>query len=141
MRVKWGTIGQRRVTKPWRAAPKAALSSLLTLIVAAVTSLLACFLGTAAVLQASAAGGATGAYQTGITCPDSYGPMFGKGNIPVGDIPAVTGAIQRQAAAHGFSAPVVSQYTNVLRGIEFNGDPHYKVRFGYRDQVGLDNLT
>ncbi|OXM69528.1 FtsX-like permease family protein [Amycolatopsis vastitatis] len=129
------------MTKPWRAAPRAALSSPLTLIVAAVTSLLACFLGTAAVLQASAAGGATVTYQTGITCPDSYGPMFGKGNIPVGDIPAVTGAIQRHAPAHGFSTPVVSQYTNVLRGIEFNGDPHYKVRFGYRDQVGLDNLT
>ncbi|KDN18792.1 FtsX-like permease family protein [Amycolatopsis rifamycinica] len=129
------------MTKPWRAAPKAALSSPLTLIVAAVTSLLACFLGTAAVLQASAAGGATIRYQTGITCPDSYGPMFGKGNMPVKDIPAVTGAIQRHAAAHGFGAPVVGQFTNVLRGIEFNGDPHYKVRFGYRDQAGLDNLS
>ncbi len=141
MRVTWGKNGRRRVTKPWRAAPKAALSSPLTLIVAAVTSLLACFLGAAAVLQASAAGGATVAYQTGITCPDSYGPMFGKGNMPVRDIPAVTGAIQRHAAAHGFGAPVVGQFTNVLRGTEFNGDPHYKVRFGYRDQVGLDNLT
>ncbi|MEU5265188.1 FtsX-like permease family protein [Amycolatopsis sp. NPDC021455] len=129
------------MTKPWRAAPRAALSSPLTLIVAAVTSLLACFLGTAAVLQASAAGGAAVAYQTGITCPDSYGPMFGKGNMPVRDIPAVTGAIQRHAAAHGFSTPVVSQYTHVLRGVEFNGDPHYKVRFGYRDQAGLDNLA
>ncbi|MER6797244.1 ABC transporter permease, partial [Amycolatopsis mediterranei] len=89
------------MTKPWRAAPKAALSSPLTLVVAAVTALLACFLGTAAVLQASAAGGATVRYQTGITCPDSYGPMFGKGNMPVRDIPAVTGAIRRHAGAHG----------------------------------------
>ncbi|MET9002502.1 FtsX-like permease family protein [Amycolatopsis sp. Hca4] len=129
------------MTKPWRAAPKAALSSPLTLIVAAVTSLLACFLGTAAVLQASAAGGATVRYQTGITCPDSYGPVFGKGNMPVANIPAVTGAIERHAAAHGFGAPVVGQFTNVLRGTEFNGDPHYKIRLGYRDQVGLDNLT
>ncbi|MEV4050632.1 FtsX-like permease family protein [Amycolatopsis sp. NPDC049688] len=129
------------MTKPWRAAPKAALSSPLTLVVAAVTSLLACFLGTAAVLQASAAGGAAVAYQTGITCPDSYGPMFGKGNIPVADIPVLTGAVQRHAAAHGFGTPVVSQYTNVLRGTEFNGDPHYKVRLAYRDQAGLDNLT
>src|SRR5436309_3325292 len=111
----WGKIGQPRVTKPWRAAARAALSSPLTLIVAAVTSLLACFLGTAAMLQASAAGGAAVTYQTGITCPDSYGPMFGKGNIPVRDFPAVTGAIQRHAAAHGFSAPVVSQYTTVVR--------------------------
>ncbi len=141
MRVMRGTNGRLRVTKPWRAAPKAALSSPLTLIVAAVTSLLACFLGTAAVLQASAAGGAAVRYQTGITCPDSYGPMFGKGNMPVQDIPAVTGAIQRHAAAHGFGAPVVGQFTTVLRGTEFNGDPHYKIRLGYRDQAGLDNLT
>lgn len=126
---------------PWRAAPKAALSSPLTLVVAAVTALLACFLGTAAVLQASAAGGAAVTYQTGITCPDSYGPVFGKGNIPVRDIPVLTQAVQRHAAAHGFGAPVVGQYTNVLPGTEFNGDPHYKVRLAYRDQAGLDNLT
>lgn len=126
---------------PWRAAPKAALSSPLTLVVAAVTALLACFLGTAAVLQSSAAGGAAVTYQTGITCPDSYGPVFGKGNIPVRDIPVLTQAVQRHAAAHGFGAPVVGQYTNVLPGTEFNGDPHYKVRLAYRDQAGLDNLT
>ncbi|SEC78454.1 putative ABC transport system permease protein [Amycolatopsis tolypomycina] len=141
MRVMWGKNGRRRVTKPWRAAPKAALSSPLTLVVAAVTALLACFLGTAAVLQASAAGGATVQYQTGVTCPDSYGPAFGKGNMPVKDVPAVTGAIQRHAAAHGFGAPVVGQFTTVLPGTEFNGDPHYKIRLGYRDQAGLDNLT
>ncbi|WIX99868.1 ABC transporter permease [Amycolatopsis mongoliensis] len=129
------------MTKPWRAAPKAALSSPLTLIVAAVTSLLACFLGTAAILQASAAGGATIAYQTGITCPDSYGPGFGKGNIPVQDIPALTGAVQRHAPAHGFGPPVVGQYTTVLPGTQFNGDPNYKIRLAYRDQAGLDNLT
>ncbi|SFW82278.1 putative ABC transport system permease protein [Amycolatopsis australiensis] len=126
---------------PWRAAPKAALSSPLTLIVAAVTALLACFLGTAAVLQASAAGGAAVTYQTGITCPDSYGPVFGKGNIPVQAIPALTGAVQRHAPAHGFGTPVVGQYTTVLTGTQFNGDPHYKIRLAYRDQAGLDNLT
>src|SRR4051812_6257556 len=141
MRVKWGTVGQRRVTKPWRAAPKAALSSPLTLIVAAVTSLLPCFLGTAAVLQASAARGATVAYQTGVTCPDSYRPVFGKGNIPLPDIPAVTGAVQRHAGAHGFGTPVVGQYTTVLPGTQFNGDPNYKIRLAYRDQAGLDNLS
>lgn len=141
MRVTWGKNGQRGVTKPWRAAPKAALSSPLTLIVAAVTSLLACFLGTAAVLQASAAGGATVAYQTGITCPDSYGPVFGKGNIPVKDIPAFTQAVQRHAPAHGFGTPVVGQYTNVLFGTRFDGGPGYKVRLASRDQAGLDNLT
>ncbi|MCR6482253.1 ABC transporter permease [Amycolatopsis sp. OK19-0408] len=129
------------MTKPWRAAPKAALSSPLTLIVAAVTALLACFLGTAAVLQASAAGGATVAYQSGITCPDSYGPVFGKGNIPVQDIPALTQAVRRHAPAHGFGTPVVGQYTNVFLGAKFDGGPGYKVRLASRDQVGLDNLA
>lgn len=141
MRVMWGKIEQLRVTMPWRAAPRAALTSPLTLIVAAVTSLLACFLGTAAVLQASAAGGAAVTYQTGIVCPDAYGPVFGKGNIPVETIPAVTAAVQRHAPAHGFGTPIVGQYTNVLLGTQFNGDPHYKIRLGYRDQAGLDHLT
>ncbi len=125
----------------WRAAPRAALTSPLTLIVAAATALLACFLGTAAMLQASAAGGAAMTYQTGITCPDSYGPVFGKGHIPTSDIPAVTSAVQRHAAAHGFGAPVVAQYTPVLYGTNFNGDPNYKIRLAYRDQAGLDNLA
>ena len=126
---------------PWRAAPLAALSSPLTLIVAAATALLACFLGTAAILQASAAGGAAVTYQAGTTCPDSYGPVFGKGNIPVSAVPAVTAAVRRHAPAHGFSAPVVGQYTSVLYGINFNGDPNYKIRLAYRDQAGLDNLA
>jgi putative ABC transport system permease protein len=141
MRVMWGKIERLRVTMPWRAAPKAALTSPLTLVVAAVTSLLACFLGTAAVLQASAAGGAAVAYQSGIVCPDAYGPVFGKGNIPVKDIPAVTAAVRRHAPAHGFGTPVVGQYTTVLAGTRFNGDPHYKIRLGYRDQPGLDHLA
>ena len=125
---------------PWRAAPRAALSSPLTLIVAAATALLACFLGTAAILQASAAGGAAVTYQTGTTCPDSYGPVFGKGNLPVAAVPAMVAAVQRHAPARGFGAPVVGRYTPVLSGINFNGDPHYKIRLAYRDQAGLDNL-
>ncbi|MEV6908186.1 FtsX-like permease family protein [Amycolatopsis sp. NPDC051071] len=125
---------------PWRAAPKAALTSPLTLIIAAVTALLACFLGTAAVLQASAAGGAAVTYQTGIACPDSYGPVFSKGNVPVSDAPEVISAVQRHAPAHGFSPPVTSRYTPVIQGTEFNGDPHYKVTLGHRDQAGLNNL-
>lgn len=125
---------------PWRAAPRAALTSPLTLIIAAVTALLACFLGTAAVLQASAAGGAAVTYQSGIACPDSYGPVFSKGNVPAEAAPQVVDSIRRHAPAHGFTAPVASRYTPVLTGTEFNGDPHYKVTLGYRDQAGLDHL-
>ncbi|ANN17854.1 permease [Amycolatopsis orientalis] len=128
------------MTMPWRAAPRAALTSPLTLIIAAVTALLACFLGTAAVLQASAAGGAAVTYQSGIACPDSYGPVFSKGNVPVGAAPEVIAAVQRHAPAHGFGAPVTSRYTHLIRGTEFNGDPNYKVTLGYRDRAGLDHL-
>ncbi|EME55932.1 ABC transporter permease [Amycolatopsis decaplanina] len=120
---------------PWRAAPKAALTSPLTLIIAAVTALLACFLGTAAVLQSSAAGGAAVTYQSDIVCPDYYGPVFSKDNVPTAVAPQVVDSVRRNAAAHGFSTPVTSRYTPVLFGTEFNGDPHYKVVLAHRDQA------
>ncbi|WP_409492070.1 ABC transporter permease [Amycolatopsis sp. cmx-11-12] len=120
---------------PWRAAPRAALTSPLTLIIAAVTALLACFLGTAAILQASAAGGAAVAYQSGLACPDYYGPVFSKDNVPVAVAPQVTDSVRRHAPAHGFGTPVTSRYTPYLFGTEFNGDPHYKVTIAHRDQA------
>ncbi|MFE0020651.1 ABC transporter permease [Amycolatopsis sp. NPDC059021] len=141
MRVSWGQFGRLRVTKPWRAAPRTALSSPLTLIVAAVTALLACFLGTAAVLQSAAAGGATVAYQSGTVCPDEYGPVFSKNGVPVSAVPAVLDTVRRHAATRGFSAPVAGMYTPVLVNTDFNGAPYYKVVLGYREQAGLDHLT
>ncbi|UUV31946.1 ABC transporter permease [Amycolatopsis roodepoortensis] len=125
---------------PWRAAPKAALTSPLTLIIAAVTALLACFLGTAAVLQASASGGAAVTYQSGIVCPDYYGPVFSKDNVPAAVAPQVVESVRRNAPAHGFPAPVTSRYTPYLFGTEFNGDPNYKVVLAHRDQAAQGNL-
>ncbi|WP_410581167.1 FtsX-like permease family protein [Amycolatopsis sp. lyj-108] len=126
---------------PWRAAPRAALTSPLTLIIAAVTALLACFLGTAAILQASAAGGAAVTYQSGIACPDYYGPVFSKDNVPAAVAPQVVDSVRRNAPAHGFAAPVTSRYTPYLTGTEFNGDPNYKVVLAHRDQALPGNLT
>ncbi|MFC3454432.1 ABC transporter permease [Amycolatopsis speibonae] len=120
---------------PWRAAPRAALSSPLTLIIAAVTALLACFLGTAAILQASAAGGAAVDYQSGLACPDYYGPVFNKDNVPTEVAPQVIDSVRRNAPAHGFGAPVTSRYTPYLLGTEFNGVPYYKVTVAHRDQA------
>ncbi|GAA4534835.1 FtsX-like permease family protein [Amycolatopsis samaneae] len=117
------------------------MSNPLTLVVAAVTALLACFLGTAAVLQSAAAGGATTAYQTGTTCPDEYGPVFAKDNVPVSAVPAVLDTVRRHAATRGFSAPVTGMYTPVLFNTEFNGAPYYKVVLGYRETAGLDHLS
>jgi putative ABC transport system permease protein len=128
------------VTMPWRASPKAALSSPLTMVVAAVTALLACFLGTAAVLQASAAGGATAQYQAALACPDTYGPTFSKTGAAVASTPAAIAAVERHAATHGFGRPVVATYTPVIRGAEFNGANHYRIRLAYRGDQTLDRL-
>ncbi|MBB5849994.1 putative ABC transport system permease protein [Amycolatopsis umgeniensis] len=100
-----------------------------------MTALLACFLGTAAILQASAAGGAAVAYQSGIACPDYYGPVFSKDNVPAAAAPQIIDSVRRQAPAHGFAAPVTSRYTTVLVGTEFNGDSNYKVTLAHRDQA------
>jgi putative ABC transport system permease protein len=125
---------------PWRASPKAALSSPLTMVVAAVTALLACFLGTAAVLQASAAGGATAQYQAALACPDTYGPTFSKTGAAVASTPAAIAAVERHAAAHGFGRPVVATCTPVIRDTEFNGANHYRIRLAYRGDQTLDRL-
>lgn len=122
---------------PWRGAPKAAFSSPLTMIVAAVTALIACFLATAAVLHASAAGGATAQHQSGIVCPDAYGPMFTAHLAHPAAIAEVNTVIARRAAQHGFGTPVTGLYTPVMES-EFNGS-HYRTRLAYRDG-GLDQL-
>lgn len=128
------------MTMPWRASPKAALSSPLTMVVAAVTALLACFLGTAAVLQASAAGGATAQYQAALAYPDTYGPTFSKTGAAVASTPAAIAAVERHAAAHGFGRPVAATYTPVIRDTEFNGANHYRIRLAYRGDQTLDRL-
>ncbi|WP_370949998.1 ABC transporter permease [Amycolatopsis sp. cg5] len=122
---------------PWRGAVKAAFSSPLTMIVAAVTALIACFLATAAVLHASAAGGATAHHQSGIVCPDEYGPMFTAHLAKPAAIPAVNEAIAKRAAQHGFSAPVTGMYTPVMQSQYGGAD--YRTRLAYRDG-GLDQL-
>ena len=124
---------------PWRAAPKAALSSPLTMIVAAVTAMLACFLGTAAVLQASAAGGATAQYQADVACPDSYGPTFSKTTASAETAPAVISTIRRQAAAHGYAPPVVGLYTPPL-STAINGVDGFQTVLAYRGDQTLNQL-
>ncbi|PXY22939.1 permease [Prauserella muralis] len=126
------------MTLPWRRAPRAALSSPLTLVVAAVTALLTCFLAAAAVLHSSAAAGATVRYQTDKVCPDAYGPVFTKPRVERSQVPVLVGAVERHAAEHGFGTPVVSLFTGVNRDTEFNGTT-YRTRLAYRDG-GLDHL-
>jgi putative ABC transport system permease protein len=110
------------------------------MIVAAVTAMLACFLGTAAVLQASAAGGATARYQAGVACPDSYGPTFSKTTAAAASAPAVISTIQRQAAAHGFGRPVVGLYTPPMGNTTINGVDGFQTVLAYRGEQTLNQL-
>ncbi|OZM72939.1 permease [Amycolatopsis antarctica] len=123
---------------PWRTAPRAALSSPLTLVVAAVTALLSCFLGAAAVLHASAAGAATVDYQAEQVCPDAAAPMFSQSRIDPAAVEPTLWTMREQARAHGFAEPRLAVYTAEMRGNEFNGDT-YRTRIGYTDG-GVDNL-
>lgn len=112
---------------PWRAAPRAALSSPLTLLVSVVTTLLLGFVVAAAVLHSSSAGSAALAYQQSRICPDSVHPsLYGDG------LPLAT------AATMSARSPVGTVYTRIGRP-DFNGLATYG-RFGYRPDA-LSHLT
>lgn len=122
----------RGISLPWSRAPKAARASTVTAFVAAVTSLLACFLAASAVLIAAASGGAATDYQAAMACPDAYGPVFSRASFPVAKTPAVLDTVRREAAAHGFPAPVASMYTSAFFA-DFGPAARRKVLVGYRD--------
>ncbi|WP_040406230.1 permease [Amycolatopsis nigrescens] len=125
---------------PWRAAPRAALSSPLTMVVAAITALLSCFLATAAVLHSSAAGGAALDHQADTVCPDSYGPVFSRSQLPAELAPALSSTVQRHAAQHGFGQAVLGLYSRVMYGSQFDGTDIFRIRLAYRGDPGLDHL-
>ncbi|KOV88360.1 hypothetical protein ADL03_05465 [Nocardia sp. NRRL S-836] len=105
---------------PWRAAPRAALSSPLTLLVSIVTTLLLGFVVAAAVLHSSAAGSAALAYQQGRVCPQSMHPSLDGDRMPLA-------TAVRTATTNGGLGAV---YTNIGRP-DFTGLATYG-RFGYR---------
>jgi putative ABC transport system permease protein len=125
---------------PWITAPRAASSSPLTLVTAAVTALLSCLLGMGAVLHVSASTGATLSYQAETVCPDSYGPVITKPNVEPGQVRSITEVVERHAAAHGFGAPTVSLFSGLVPGVDFGGGEGYTVRLAYRDG-GTDHLS
>lgn len=112
---------------PWRAAPRAALSSPLTLLVSIVTTLLLGFVVAAAAMHSSAAGSAALAYQQDRICPHSIHPSLDGEGLPV--------ATAVEMAARSDLGAV---YTHIGRP-DFNGLATYG-RFGYRPEA-LRNLT
>ncbi|GHF34181.1 putative ABC transport system permease protein [Amycolatopsis bartoniae] len=123
----------RGVSLPWSRAPRAALGGKLTLVVAAVTALLSCFLAGSAVLIGAAAGGAATDYQAAAVCPDSYGPVFSRAGLPVEQAPVVADTVRRQAAAHGFPQPVTSLFAGVLTHVDLGPATGRKIKLSYRD--------
>ncbi|MFI6094249.1 ABC transporter permease [Lentzea sp. NPDC051213] len=112
---------------PWRAAPKAALSSPLTLLVSIVTTLLLGFVVAAAVLHSSAAGGAALSYQQSRMCPHTVLPSLD------GDGMELSTAVEMAARSD-----LGAVYTYIGRP-DFNGLATYG-RFGYRPGA-VDHLT
>ena len=114
---------------PWRAAPRAALSNPLTLLVSVVTALLLSFVVAAAVLHSSASGSAAVAYQEDRLCDQLLHPgLDAKGGVrPELATPAIT-AIKAEAG----SQPVLAAgYTAIVRA-DFGGKPTF-AKFGYRE--------
>lgn len=105
---------------PWRAAPRAALSSPLTLLVSIATTLLLGFVVAASVMHSSAAGGAAIAYQQSRICSQSMHPSLDGQGIPL------SSATQMATSNGGLGAV----YTSVGRP-DFNGLATYG-RFGHR---------
>lgn len=112
---------------PWRAAPGAALSSPLTLLVSIATTLLLGFVVAAAVLHSSAAGSAALAYQQSRMCPQSVHPSLD------GD-----GLTLSNAVSLSSRGPLGAVYTRIARP-DFNGLATYG-RFGHRPDA-LAHLT
>lgn len=107
---------------PWRAAPRAALSSPLTLLVSIATTLLLGFVVAAAVLHSSAAGSAALAYQQDRICPHSVHPSLDGDRLPLS-----------RAVAMSAQSPLGAVYTRIGRP-DFNGLATYG-RFGYRPEA------
>ncbi|WP_026315948.1 hypothetical protein [Actinokineospora enzanensis] len=123
---------------PWRAAPRAAGSSPMTVLVAFVAALLLAFVGAAAVLHANAAGSAAIGYQAGRLCEQTVPPVADGNRVALDDAQAVLRLARAKGQANGFPTMVGAVYSGV-RQWDFGGR-HPWSQFGYRDGA-MDNLT
>ncbi|PSL55975.1 putative ABC transport system permease protein [Saccharothrix carnea] len=112
---------------PWRAAPRAALSSPLTLLVSVVTALLLSFVVAAAVLHSAASGSAAVDYQRERLCEEALHPSLEATGIPHEH---VAGKIQAVREAVPHHEPLIGTYVREQRA-DFGGLPT-EAKFGYR---------
>ncbi|WP_026425556.1 hypothetical protein [Actinokineospora inagensis] len=122
---------------PWRAAPRAAVSSPLTVLVAFVAALLLSFVGAAAVMHANAAGNAAVTYQANRLCAQTVPPVVDGNRVTVDEANTILRTARDQGRAAGFTTMIGAVYSPV-RQWDFNG-PHPWSQFGYRDGA-MDNL-
>jgi len=110
------------VQLPWRAAPGAALSSPLTLLVSIATTLLLGFVVAAAVLHSSAAGSAVLAYQQSRMCPQSVHPSLDGDGLTLSNAVSLSsrgplGAVSQDIALGRVPLPSSLRGTTTLVGL------------------------
>ncbi|NUT97003.1 MAG: ABC transporter permease, partial [Saccharothrix sp.] len=113
---------------PWRAAPRAALSSPLTLLVSVITALLLSFVVTAAVLHYSASGSAALGYhyQRDRLCTESLHPSL-EFTLSAAHVTAVLDDVRATAG----NRPVLPATYTHEAVTDFGGKPTF-AKFGYR---------
>ncbi|MBB5956939.1 putative ABC transport system permease protein [Saccharothrix tamanrassetensis] len=119
---------------PWRAAPRAALSSPLTLIVSLVTALLLSFVVAAAVMHSAASGSAAVDYQQDRLCTESLHPSLEMRSPPE----QVTPLLDAVRQTVGDQPMLPATYTREARA-DFGGKQTY-AKFGFRPGA-TDRLT
>ncbi|WP_170185368.1 ABC transporter permease [Saccharothrix texasensis] len=113
---------------PWRAAPRAALSSPLTLLVSVVTALLLSFVVAAAVMHSAASGSAAIDYQRSRLCEDALHPSLeSTTGVPHEYVAQGVKGVTDAMAGH---PTLIGMYTREKRA-DFGGRQTY-AKFGYR---------
>lgn len=112
---------------PWRAAPRAALSSPLTLLVSVVTALLLSFVVAAAVMHSAASGSAAIDYERDRLCQEALHPSLEATGVRQEHVPGMVRAIKESMPGH---EPLIGTYLREER-VDFGGRPT-DAKFGYR---------
>ncbi|MCP3803738.1 ABC transporter permease [Allokutzneria sp. A3M-2-11 16] len=116
---------------PWTRAPRAALASVSTVLVAALAGLVLAFVVTAAISHTVASGSAAVAYQTGRGCPMIVTPTVDGDRLRPAQVERAVRIGAGAAARNGFDGVLTGRYTAVAR-MDFNGKTPW-LRLGHRD--------
>ncbi|SDM21054.1 FtsX-like permease family protein [Allokutzneria albata] len=116
---------------PWTRAPRAALASVSTVLVAALAGLVLAFVVTAAISHTVASGSAAVAYQTGRGCPMIVTPTLDGERLHPSQVEQAVRTGAEAAARNGFDGVLAGRYTAVAR-MDFNGKTPW-LRLGHRE--------